>query len=204
MLVATRDMTLSGVERLEPAAGEVADALRMDEDAFRAFYERTARPLWAYLSRVTGEGHLADDLLQEAFYRFLRADVAFESEAHRRNYLYRIATNLARDSRRRKRTRDALGPDPGGRCSDHAVHDGTDRADDRSDLRRAMAGLSRREREVLWLAYAEGLSHQAIADALGLKASGIKVLLFRARRKLARLLRVAPPRLSGGSGRAQD
>ena len=204
MPVATRDMTLSGVERLESTAGEIAAALQMDEDAFRAFYERTARPLWAYLSRVMGDTHLADDLVQEAYYRFLRADAAFDSEAHRRNYLYRIATNLARDSKRRQRTRDAYGPDREARGDRQATSDGTGRTDQRADLRRAMAGLSPQEREVLWLAYAEGSSHQEIASALGLKASGIRVLLFRARRKLARLLHLNPPDLPGGPGRAQE
>src|ERR1700740_357700 len=68
----------------------------MDEDTFRAFYQRTARGLWAYLARITGDGHLADDLLQETFYRFLRAAATYENENHRRNSLYRIATNLAR------------------------------------------------------------------------------------------------------------
>jgi RNA polymerase sigma-70 factor, ECF subfamily len=45
----------------------------MGDDEFRAFYERTARPLWAYLSRISGDPHKADDFLQEAYYRFYRA-----------------------------------------------------------------------------------------------------------------------------------
>src|SRR5688500_19440395 len=63
---------------------------RMGEDEFRTFYERTARPLWAYLSRLTGDRELADDLLQEAFYRFYRAGARHESEAHRRHSLFQI------------------------------------------------------------------------------------------------------------------
>ncbi|HEV2720669.1 MAG TPA: RNA polymerase sigma factor, partial [Thermoanaerobaculia bacterium] len=73
----------------------------MDEEAFRAFYERTARQVWAYLVRITGDAQLADDLLQEAYYRFIRARATYEDESHRRNSLFRIATNLARDSGRR-------------------------------------------------------------------------------------------------------
>src|SRR6476620_377073 len=65
----------------------------MDEDAFRGFYDRTARALWGYLSRISGDRQVADDLLQECYYRLLKSTVVFESETHRRNYLYRIATN---------------------------------------------------------------------------------------------------------------
>src|SRR5947207_11471587 len=98
-----RDMTLSNLERLGAATAEGEDAFVMDEDAFRLFYERTVRPVWAYLSRTTGDPRLAEDLLQEAYYRFLRARVAHESDEHRRNYLFRIAANLAHDVRRRPR-----------------------------------------------------------------------------------------------------
>jgi RNA polymerase sigma-70 factor (ECF subfamily) len=58
-----------------------------------------------------------------------------------------------------------------------------------TDVRRALATLKPRERALLWLAYAHGASHREIADVLGVKPASIKLLLFRARKKLAGLLR---------------
>jgi RNA polymerase sigma-70 factor (ECF subfamily) len=186
-----RDLTLSELEQFGADAAEAEEAFQMDEDSFRVFYERTARPVWAYLSRITGEPRLADDLLQETYYRFLRAGVPHESEAHRRNYLFRIATNLVRDLRRRPRVDDV--PIGNGRDTiDRADPQSTDAAGGaarRVDLERAMARLKPRERELLWLAYAQGSSHREIAQALGLKTASVKLLLFRARRRLAALLR---------------
>ena len=52
-----------------------------------------------------------------------------------------------------------------------------------------MARLKPRERDLLWLAYAQGSSHKEIAETLGLKTASIKLLLFRARRRLATYLR---------------
>jgi RNA polymerase sigma-70 factor (ECF subfamily) len=66
----------------------------------------------------------------------------------------------------------------------------------RIDLARAMERLKPRERSLLWLAYAQGCSHEEIAASLGLKASSLKALLFRARRRLVSLLK--SPRGSGG------
>ena len=57
-----------------------------------------------------------------------------------------------------------------------------------ADVRRAFGRLKPRERSLLWLAYAHGSSHSEIADVLGLKTGSIKLLLFRARRKLAAAL----------------
>ena len=183
-------MTLSDVQRLEATALDVGDALQMDEDAFRAFYERTARPLWVYLTRITGQAQVADDLLQEAYYRLLRTPRTYETEAHRRNYLFRIATNLVHDSRRRPPMDQLKGTDEDGAVH-HTEGDIGEQAVRRTDLARAMAKLKPRERELLWLAYAQGSSHREIADALGLKTGSIKLLLFRARRRLATFLQTA-------------
>ena len=96
-----REITFTDVERLH--AEDAEESFVMDEDTFRGFYDRTARPVWMYLSRLSGDDQLADDLLQETYYRFLRANRTYESEAHRRNCLFRIATNLVRDGQRRHR-----------------------------------------------------------------------------------------------------
>jgi RNA polymerase sigma-70 factor (ECF subfamily) len=186
-----RDMTLSEIERLGAGAADEEDTFQMDEDAFRLFYDRTARPVWAYLSRMSGDPRLADDLLQEAYYRFLRANVAHESDAHRRNYLFRIATNLVRDMRRRPRADAAHGAERGEAIdpADPQSADVANGAVRRLDLARSMARLKPRERDLLWLAYAQGSSHKEIAETLGLKTASIKLLLFRARRRLAGLLR---------------
>jgi RNA polymerase sigma-70 factor (ECF subfamily) len=180
------DVTLSDIEQLRAQAAAADAVFEMDEDAFRALYDRTSRALWAYLSRITGSPDLADDLLQETYYRFLRARVAYESDAHRRNSLFRIATNLARDGHRRGLRARFVGiPEEGLAAGGDVAAD----AERRTDLGRAMARLRPREREMLWLAYAQGSNHRDIAGTLGVKTESVRLLLFRARRKLADLLR---------------
>jgi RNA polymerase sigma-70 factor (ECF subfamily) len=152
----------------------------MDEDSFRAFYERTARPLWAYLLRVSGNRDAADDLVQESFCRFLAANLPQMDDAESKSYLYRIATNLLRDRwRREKRTAPAETPGESGDSNFEA----------RAEVRRAFQELKQRERQLLWLAHVEGYSHQEIAAITGLRAGSIRLLLFRARRRLAGVLR---------------
>lgn len=165
----------------------------MGEEEFRAFYDRTARPLWAYLSRITGDAHKADDFLQEAYYRFYRAGAKHESESHRRNSLFQIATNLVRDAARRGKhyaevplEAEEESPAPVVLKSDAPMPDQHIAA--KTDLARAMKKLEPMQREMLWLAYAQGASHQEIADILGLRAISVRTLLLRARRKLAGIL----------------
>jgi RNA polymerase sigma-70 factor (ECF subfamily) len=185
----SREMTFTDVERLDRIAAEAVEAFVMDEDAFRAFYDRTARSVWSYLARITGDRTMADDLLQESYYRFLRAERRFDNESHRRNYLFRIATNLAHD--RHRRGRHAVSVPVPAENEPGALVDGSDLAAEterRTDLARAMATLKPREREMLWLAYAQGSSHEEIAESLGVRKASIKILLFRARRRLAAAL----------------
>jgi RNA polymerase sigma-70 factor, ECF subfamily len=168
----------------QPLAGTPPSAA-MDNEQFAAFYARSARSLWAYLARVSRDHALADDLTQEAYIRFLCAARPQDGEVAARRYLFGIATNLLRDHWRRPQS-SSIDEIPE---EIFAAKSGETRSDALSMLGPAMAQMRPRDRQLLWLAYAEGYSHHEIAQITGLASASIRLLLFRARRKMARLLR---------------
>lgn len=177
---------------LESRTGAMASQL--DSAEFTAFYQRSARPLWAYLARVSGDRTLADDLTQESFVRFLTAPgTPADGEVESRRYLFRIATNLLRDHWRRPPTT------PLDELPELYLATGSSGSEARILLGPALLKLRPRDRQLLWLAYAEGYSHREIAEVTGLASASIRLLLFRARQKMATLLRQQPPPDSSAS-----
>jgi len=177
-------------------------SLRMDSEEFAEFYLRSARPLWAYLARVSSDPALADDLTQESYVRFLCAahsPLLEGGEVACRRYLFRIATNLLRDYWRRPRPA-SIEEIPE---EFFASSVGPDENDFQAMLAPALARMRPRDRQLLWLAHAEGYSHHEIAEITGLASTSIRLLLFRARRKIARLLREQSTRESSVH-RAED
>jgi len=156
----------------------------MDDEAFAGFYERSARSLWAYLARTSGDPALAEDLMQESYVRFLCATRREEGEVAARRYLFQIGTNLLRDHWRRPRP-SSIEEIPE---NFFARNGDTAQAESQMMLGPAMAQMRPRDRQLLWLAHAEGYSHREIAEVTGLGSASVRLLLFRARRKIARLL----------------
>jgi RNA polymerase sigma-70 factor, ECF subfamily len=154
----------------------------MDEPAFEAFYRKTAGGIWSYIYRMTGDAAMADDLLQKTFFRFIRSNPGITDPDHLRRYVYKTATNLVFDhfrETRRERTR-AIEWTP--------AEVRPDRGDLRHDMARVFSDLKPQERALLWLAHVEGNSHEEIAEAIGVKSKSIKVMLFRARKRLGEML----------------
>ncbi len=155
----------------------------LDEAGFERLHRRTSQALWGYLRRLTGDPSVADDVHQESYLRYLARPCPVAGERRQSAYLFRIATNLVHDRwRRKKRQRgwlqQLLGSEPAAREASLSI-----------DFEDVFNQLKPRQRSLLWLAYVEGYRHQEIADILELKAGSIKVLLFRARRRLAEMLR---------------
>jgi RNA polymerase sigma-70 factor (ECF subfamily) len=131
---------------------------------------------------VTRHAGDADDIVQDAFCRLLRADVEGLSDEDLRRYVFRIAGNLMTDRWRRAerettwldRLRGEPRIDPGNMPDD--------------SVSREFNELKPRDRALLWLAYVEEHNHQEIASALGIAHGSVKVLLSRARNRLRKLL----------------
>jgi RNA polymerase sigma-70 factor (ECF subfamily) len=154
----------------------------MDEQTFHACYRRTAGPLRAYVVRVMGSISQADDIVQEAYLRLLRIERPSDDPAVQRALLIRIASNLMIDHWRRTRRERPEAAAPA-----EAGADGPDLAL-RLDMARVFAALRPEQRQLVWLAYVEGASHKEIGAAIGVRERSVRVLLHRAKRKLARLL----------------
>jgi RNA polymerase sigma-70 factor (ECF subfamily) len=167
-------LPIAGVVRLADR-----EATAMDEQEFCALYDATARPIMAYLAGVTGRRDVAEDVLQETYCRFLVRQPPSMDANETRRYLFRIATNLLRDRWRKGEDKPWQEVAEDGFSVD---------VDTQVDVRAAMRALKPRERELLWLAYVEGMNHAEIAAATGLRAISVRMLLFRARRKAAGLL----------------
>jgi RNA polymerase sigma-70 factor, ECF subfamily len=148
-------------------------------------YELHHEPLRRYLARFTGDADLAADIAHEAFVRLLEKA---PDPANAAPWLFRVATNLARDSVRTQSRRRLLvlkgramlahaDPPP-------APDRGLDRATARRRVRDAFDALNEKERMAL-LMREEGYSHREIADAIGTTTGSIGTLLTRALRKAA-------------------
>jgi RNA polymerase sigma-70 factor, ECF subfamily len=148
----------------------------VDEQTFCALYEATAKPLWRYVARVSGRPDVADDVLQESYLRLLRSGRSEMELADARPYLFRIATNLLHDRWRR-------GDDVPFQQSDEPSTES--HPENAVDATRMLQRLKPRARELLWLAYMEGMTHREIADVTGLHVMSVRILLLRARREAA-------------------
>ena len=155
-----------------------------DEQSFNAFYARTVTPLRGYVTRVLGNATAADDIVQEAYLRLLKAPPDTEDHDQLRAFLFRVASNLTVDYWRRQRLEHGS-----------ASEDGAQRSTPPQDIplqldfKRVFARLRPQQRAMMWLAYVEGVEHRDIAHVLGLSERSIRVLLHRTRQQLAKLIR---------------
>ncbi|MFZ5788822.1 MAG: RNA polymerase sigma factor, partial [Acidobacteriota bacterium] len=175
-------------------AAEVARARDGDESAFEALVSRHERTVWRVCRRMLGDPDAATDATQDAFLRVYRALGRFRGEATFRTWVIGIAINVCRNhlgsaAARLGRHSVPLDDSPaGGESRPLPLPDPAPgpealaRASEvREALERAMKRLAPEHREVIVLAEIQGMPHETIAAAIGVRAGTVKSRLSRAR-----------------------
>ena len=155
-------------------------------EAFEALYRRAFPRVYAYVATLLRDRTAAEEVTAQAFERAFRKRRSFRaSRGTEEAWLFGIARNAALDELRRRKRRAVLEVDPE---DVHAI--GADEQMDgslrRETVRAALGRLSPRERELVALKFAGGLSHEELGRVLGISASNAGSRLHRTIEKLRR------------------
>lgn len=160
-----------------------------DSASHRALFDRYANPVYRFVLRRLSDPSLSDEAVADVFFEVWRSAEKFRGESRVSTWIYGIAHYKCL-AIRRDRARD------GGRLvydNVELLHGSRDEfdveraMDARKSLRRVervLASLSEEHREVIHLAFVEGLEYPAIAERLGISQNTVKTRVLRARRKL--------------------
>jgi len=191
-------VVVSGV--VSGAVGGHPDLIRCDDTAlvamvgtgsvaaFAVLVERHSAALYRVGVRMLGDGHEAEDVVQDAFARLWQHAARWKpSGAGLVGWLHRVTLNLCFD--RKRRFRVITTPDLPDIEDDAPLADRLIEADQaRAEVVSALDALPERYRAALVLCYFEGFSNAAAADMLNLNIKAMESLLFRARRQLREVL----------------
>lgn len=169
---------------VEPRSGSTsADAV------FDAWFERHGDELRSFSTRLTGNPAVAEDVVQETFARAWSHIDQLREREEVGPWLYRVARNLCVDSHRARRRLVSSDTLPGRveegdrpEAADPLRH--VELEEERQLVREALASLTDRHRDVLFLRDIEGMAYDDLGRRHGLSADSARAVLARARRRL--------------------
>jgi RNA polymerase sigma-70 factor, ECF subfamily len=168
----------------EALAERMPVATATDTETFAALYERTFPRVYAYVASLLRDRSAAEDVTAQAFERAFRKARRYDPDkGGPRAWLFGIARNAALDEIRKRKRRARLESEP-----DDVWSPGPDEQAElvmrRAEVRAALASLDPRDRDLVLLKFAGGLSNGEIARVLAISESNVGSRLHRAVEKL--------------------
>lgn len=161
-----------------------------DPRAFGWLADRHWTTVVASVRHLVPDVHAAQDVAQEAFLRAFRHLSRLDGELSIVPWLRRVARNIAVDRARRVRQAAEVeleASESGTLAGEHLVRDVGDRSA-AAAVWSAISTLPSRDRQMVLLRYANGLSHEQLARECGISVGAVKISLHRTRRRLRRLV----------------
>lgn len=163
----------------------------MEKDVLERLYRRHTKAVYLYLYSLCHNRALSEDLMQETFLRALCSLELAGTELL--PWLLTVARNLYLDTWRRER-RGRIQDQAGSREKETDIDSGKGilemmiRKEQNQKLYRAVQKLGNTEREAVVLYYFADLSQEEIAKILGLTYGNVRVILYRAKKNLKKML----------------
>lgn len=156
-------------------------------DDFEQVLELYNKMVYRLAYARTGSVQDAEDVLQEVFLRYIRADKTFNDEEHRKAWLLRVTVNCSKTlvtSSWNRRRSDEETDDNFFRAEDRQL----EQWDTKSAVLEAVRSLPEKYRVVVHLFYYEELTVEEIGQIIGAGLSAVKTRLHRARNMLKEIL----------------
>ena len=171
-----------------PDEALVRRAMAGNAEAFGDLYIACLDRVYRYVFYRVGDAHLAEDMTETTFLRAWEAHKRYKpGKVPVLGWLYRIAHNAVIDHFRSVHPHEELSPAlpaPGG-----DIEAGIAEQEEIHDLAKTLRGLDEVSQEVLSLRFLAGLSHREVAQLLGRSEEAVRVIQFRAIRRLRELMR---------------
>jgi RNA polymerase sigma-70 factor, ECF subfamily len=202
--------------RHRQSLAEVSDAVLLgalrdgDEAALDELIGRKTGPLVQLVARILGDAEEARDVVQVTFFKVWENRRKYDERWSPNTWIYRIASNLAIDHLRSRRSRER-GSEPirqhlrqvtGGRAESDLAE--LQRGEVMTIFRELAAGLTEKQRLIFVLREVEGMSSQEVAAIAGCRESTVRNHLFNARKVLRRELIRRYPEYAPDSPAAAD
>lgn len=137
--------------------------------------------------RLTGDSHVAEDLVQETLCRVLRQWKSFHGQASFKTWMLQILVNVDRDRRRRLRVFEPMDMRDASSCADRPPELAA-AAELGADVLAAVDKLPERQREVALLTWGEGLAAADVASVLDITEANVYSCLHLARKRIAQAI----------------
>ena len=158
-----------------------------------SLFDRYHLALFDFLSRMTGNRHTAEDLVQEVFLRILKYRATYRDDARFETWVFRIARNARADYFSGRETLSPLTEEAMERPDASPGPEGAlEQEHESARLNTALMRLREDRRELIVLARYQGMKYEAIAELLGIDVGAVKVRIHRALKELREIFLQIP------------
>jgi RNA polymerase sigma-70 factor (ECF subfamily) len=154
-----------------------------------SLFDRHHRALFEFFVRMTGSGAVADDLVQDVFFRMLKYRGTFRNESRFKGWMFHIARNARVDHYKKHRAVTLLAEDGAENVESRSLSPGREleQGEQAALLERALQKLDADKREVLVLSRYQDMKYEQIAEIMECEVGTIKTRVHRALKELRQI-----------------